>query len=466
MPLSPEDFGDSFKNFMNTMNSTGSEKGFFRKKLEDHFQVEPTQLAIVSQTFEVHEQPNLHIAMEQYLQQTNRSSELFGVVINELFGISMADMVGDSRAGMPPPSEGPISYTIVSVGNDETMQCVKNGLFLITDDETPLAALIRHGRGSITGEGSLKLDVMAPNRKVADKFVAEIKTLMRKNNVYRGQILAIEGNVLGDITLRFHPVASVERHKIILPSGLLDRIEKATVRFSQNVEKLIKWKRHLRRGLLLYGPPGTGKTLSAMYLAGAMKGRTMILVTGKGSGLLGKICVIARALQPLMVVIEDVDLIAEDRRSEVMAAGGGRPLLMELMNEMDGIGEDSDIIFLLTTNRPDVLEPALASRPGRVDQSFELPLPDADCRRRLFQLYSEGLPLEFEDFGEFVARTEGASPAFIKELMRLAANFAADEDRDAVSHSHVDEALRELIVRGGKLNQSILGYASSPSPPA
>ena len=75
-----------------------------------------------------------------------------------------------------------------------------------------------------------------------------------------------------------------------------------------------------------------------------------------------------------MIVIEDVDLIAEDRGMHP----GQHPLLFQLLNEMDGLAEDADVVFLLTTNRADLLEPALAARPGRVDQAVALELPDAD----------------------------------------------------------------------------------------
>ena len=67
--------------------------------------------------------------------------------------------------------------------------------------------------------------------------------------------------------------------------------------------------------------------------------------------------------------------------------GGQHPLLFELLNEMDGLAEDADIIFLLTTNRAELLEPALAARPGQIDQAVELPLPDADCSAGLLDLY-------------------------------------------------------------------------------
>src|SRR5207302_982107 len=73
---------------------------------------------------------------------------------------------------------------------------------------------------------------------------------------------------------------------------------------------------------------------------------------------------LARMLAPSMVVLEDVDLIAEERG---MPFGHTGPLLFELLNEMDGLRDDSDVIFVLTTNRPDILEPALAARPGRVE---------------------------------------------------------------------------------------------------
>ena len=139
-------------------------------------------------------------------------------------------------------------------------------------------------------------------------------------------------------------------------------------------------------------------------------------------------------------------------------AGGCTPLLFELLNEMDGLADDVDIIFMLTTNRPDLLEPALAARPGRVDQAIEIPLPDEDCRRRLFELYADGLELEVDDLEPLIRRTEGASGAFIRELLRKSALIAADEgDGLVVRDAHLDEAIRELVDEGGDLTKSLLG---------
>ena len=109
----------------------------------------------------------------------------------------------------------------------------------------------------------------------------------------------------------------------------------------------------------------------------------------------------ARALQPAMLVVEDVDLIAEDRGMHP----GQHPLLFQLLNEMDGLAEDADVVFVLTTNRADLLEPALAARPGRVDQAVALELPDAEARRALFELYRGDAD------GGHVAASTTSSPA-------------------------------------------------------
>ena len=131
-----------------------------------------------------------------------------------------------------------------------------------------------------------------------------------------------------------------------------------------------------------------------------------------------------------MVVLEDVDLVATER---TMPGAGTNPLLFQLLNEMDGLAEDVDVVFVLTTNRVDLLEPALAARPGRIDQAVEIPLPDQDCRRRLLDLYLRGLDHDVDDLDDVVARTEGVTASFIKELVRRAVLHAADTTPDAGS---------------------------------
>ena len=134
---------------------------------------------------------------------------------------------------------------------------------------------------------------------------------------------------------------------------------------------------------------------------------------------------LARLLQPAMVVIEDVDLIARDREKMGPCE---ESLLNGLLNEMDGLKEDADILFILTTNRPEQLESALSNRPGRIDQAIEVPLPDDIGRRKLVQLYGKGLSLGETIVSEAAQRTKGVSAAFIKELMRRVAQASIARD--------------------------------------
>jgi ATP-dependent 26S proteasome regulatory subunit len=167
---------------------------------------------------------------------------------------------------------------------------------------------------------------------------------------------------------------------------------------------------------------------------------------------------LARLLQPALVVIEDVDLIARDRADMGPCE---ESLLNKLLNEMDGLNEDSDILFLLTTNRPEDLEAALAG-PGRVDQAIEVPLPDAIGRAKLISLYGKRLPLDEAIVAEAARRIEGTSCAFIKELMRrlAQASLMRDGGKSVTSHD-INEALDDMLFSGGRLNAQLLGGAQA-----
>jgi SpoVK/Ycf46/Vps4 family AAA+-type ATPase len=135
-------------------------------------------------------------------------------------------------------------------------------------------------------------------------------------------------------------------------------------------------------------------------------------------------------------------------------------LLNRLLNEMDGLREDALVLFVLTTNRPDQLEEALTSRPGRIDQAIEFPLPDEEGRRKLLQLYSGGLALPDALLSLLVQKTKGGSGAFIKELMRRSAQFLVETGAPSLDERHIESALDEMLFSGGSLNAKLLGFSA------
>jgi ATP-dependent 26S proteasome regulatory subunit len=214
---------------------------------------------------------------------------------------------------------------------------------------------------------------------------------------------------------------------------------------------------------LFYGPPCTGKTYTIHYLASQLPNHTTLLLTAEQVTLLGEYFRLARFLQPSMVVIEDVDLIARERTH--MHGPGEEVLLNKLLNEMDGLREDAEVLFILTTNRPDQIEPALVSRPGRIDQAIEFPLPDEEGQRKLTKLYARGLEISDDLLTLIVSRTKGVSAAFIKELMRRCAQFQIEFACGTIlTQRSVDAAIEEMLFTGGTLNRRLLGGEGAETP--
>jgi cell division protease FtsH len=459
--LSPGDFGALFKAFLEQSTAQAPKaEPVLAGRLRDHLGADPAALPIVAEDYEPAEHPNLQVALDAWLQEPGRSHEAIGVAHDKRFGgLGLGDLVGPRGGTLFGGGEllpGPVEWINRPLDGDRVLTCMQFGLLLVTEGEQRLAVLVR-GPAEQGIQRHVSAEVMAANRDQARRFLAELRAGMRARNVYRGRVVSLAAEPYGPPTVRFHALPAVARQDIVLAEGVLERVERHTIGFAQHRQRLLAAGRHLRRGLLLHGRPGTGKTLTAMYLAGQQPERTVLLVTGRTVGLLQRSCELARLLAPSMVVLEDVDLVAEERTRQ---EPGCTTLLFELLNEMDGLADDVDVVFLLTSNRPDLLEPALVARPGRVDLAVEVPLPDEACRRRLVELYSRGLTLRVADLDRLVEQTEGVSPAFIRELLRKAALLAVGSDEEiVVEDHHLNQALLELVVEGGDLTKRLLGAA-------
>ena len=462
--ITPAEFSSAFRRFLDAMNAEAAkETSPLLERLRIHLGGEPGRIPIITEEFDSYEHPNVQVALDHVLSSNGRSADLVGIAAqNKRFGqFTFSDLLA-LTGPWGRLAEGPVDYVNFHLEDDKTIQCVQFGLYLVTHGDERLTVFVV---GPPKSEGGprmrLRVEVACARQEVGAALLRELKAATNERNVYRGKAISLAPGQFGVQSLvRFHRLPQIERGEIVLPNGVLERIERHALHFSDHAATLLAQKRSLKRGILLYGPPGTGKTLSVMYLASQMKGRTLIIATGLGMGSIGTIGQFARVLAPATVVVEDVDLIAQERG---MPGQQTTPILFELLNQLDGLADDADVLFILTTNRPDILEPALAARPGRVDLVAELPLPDAAGRARLLELYARGLSLEGVDFARYVDKTEGASPAYIKELLRKAALLAAIAGSKSVKPEHLDAAMDELSA-GGELAKRIVGFGTSGVP--
>jgi hypothetical protein len=459
--FNPAEFGAAWNKFIEHVNAqippSEPPPPQLVERIKSFLDGDPSQMIIAKESFLERDLPNLQIAFDRFLTGPERSSEQAGYLTDHDYpGFSLSTIL-TRRQQWNSVAEGPVQYRFVELADGERLQCVERGLYFIRDGAMRLVAFIR-GAENYFGGQSITLEILCALSERAEAMMSEIRRLMRENNVYRGRIITLGGKSADSIS--FQSLPPIARDSIILPLQLLNTIERNTLGFALYSPRLRAAGRHVKRGLLFHGPPGAGKTLTLMYLLAQLNERTRILLSGRVMGLITQACQLARALAPSVVVLEDVDLIAEERDRD-HATG---PLLFELLNEMDGLSEDTDVLFILSTNRPDLLEPALTARPGRIDQAIEFPLPDADCRRRLFTLYAKGLDLRADDLEDMVRRTDGVSSAFIRELLRKAALIAADQTPDSsdppvVTDMHLRDALRAIITEGGQLTKKLLGVS-------
>ncbi len=345
-----------------------------------------------------------------------------------------------------------------------TRPCVICGVYLVSGPGGQRYAVLLRGPADDDPRGCVRVQVTAADQAAAGQILDRIRALAVQHNVYRGQVISFgrpggpgHGSAAG-----FLDRPRLDRATVILPPDLLDGIERQVLGIARHCDELSASGQHLKRGVLLHGPPGTGKTHTVRYLIGQLPDVTAIVISGAALRFIGEACAIARTLQPSIVVVEDVELAAEPRGPHAPLD----PLLLQLRGEMEGLSDDANVTFLLTTNRADLLEEALAARPGQVDHTARLPLPDAAARRRLIRLYAGGLRISRASAGEVVARTDGVNASFIRELLRRAAVHAAD-GRAAragatasplrVSARHLNLALDELLDVRHDLTRVLLG---------
>ena len=230
---------------------------------------------------------------------------------------------------------------------------------------------------------------------------------------------------------------------------------KEIVEFLKEPEKFIRLGARVPKGVLMVGPPGTGKTLMARAVAGeagvpffSISGSEFVeMFVGVGASRVRDLFERAKAEAPAIVFVDEIDAVGRHRGAGL---GGGHDereqTLNQILVEMDGFDNDTNIIIIAATNRPDILDPALL-RPGRFDRKVVMDNPDVRGRQDILKVHSRGKPLAGDVDVEALAKiTAGFSGADLENLVNEAAILAARRDKNKIAMTEMQEAMERVVM--------------------
>jgi hypothetical protein len=455
------EFAAAFRSFLEWVHAeeeNGGRRNAVVALLADFLGVEAAERSVVTRALSVFEHVNLQTALDAWSREPGREVAVHGITLPPHYGgVTLGQLL--SGDGLPPLRLSAPPLVDLPNAPGSTLACLLTAVLLVADERGQYVVMVN---GPSEHDPRLELEIAGLPVGEAQAVHARLADLRSELNVYRGQVLDVSPTPMG-VALEFGNVPATARDDVVLPEAVLTRVERHALGVAGHRDALLGAGQHLKRGLLLYGPPGTGKTHTMRYLIGQLSGYTRLLLTGRALHAIGSAAELARDLQPAVLVLEDVDLVAEDRGF----GPGTNPVLFDLLDAMDGAAADADLLFVLTTNRADLLEPALAARPGRVDVAVEIDLPDSDARRRLLALYGGSLPMQLSDgeTAEIVDRTDGVTASFLKELLRRAVLEALVDNNTelTVTAAHAARALDDLLDSTQHVTRSLLGVGNDPT---
>lgn len=403
-------------------------------KLKEHFG-EIDTLVEIQQEWPIFEGNNARYHLEAFMEAQGYSLKLFSHV----------------EQG----SLYPCRFSDIEYAPNKYKTCIEDGSFFITNDKLSFLLTSRTSRYERTYD--IAITTSKEHVAQAEQLIRDFRQYILDNNIYKKQ--KVHGDlsfIKQDRQYSWDDLVLDPKTFKSLSHNLLTVLHKRELYNSLGVSS--------KRGVILSGEPGTGKTMTGKILCSTLTDWSFIWVS---PGDLSRVenlkayCQLAKAIAPTVLFLEDLDLHFQSRDSNSQNS-----LLGELMNQLDGIDDVSNIVVIGTTNRPGDLENALAKRPGRFDKIIKFEKPESNVVQLMFERFG-GTRLGAVNWEPVLREAKGFTGAQIKEVLSQAVLVVLDnpsyKEGTEIKFSTEDLVTAVKLCKGKDFSPSAVGFSACDS---